>query len=288
MDVISLVKKSRYNRIVEAIENDKTLLNVKDKNGNNLLMIALTWKADERIIKFLLPHFNLSDKDEDGWNCIHRAAAFGGLKFLESRITEVDVDTPIGQVKITFTNKEGRKFTIPYELPDGVDIVSTSELDYITEINGIKLANPIRINGSFIANTPLILATMVGDVDGVKLLLEKGANSSYKNILGKTAIDYAGNFEIKQLLKNIIYPEPENLKEEIELIDPITFEEIETGQEYAFSLGKSNKAYVLGKRATIQNFFATRYKGTSEQYFFDVVMNKLMPVDRIQYCKREK
>jgi ankyrin repeat protein len=48
--------------------------------------------------------------------------------------------------------------------------------------------------------TDLMAASLNGNTDIVKLLLEKGANPYLKDKEGKTALDYAGNPEIKNLL----------------------------------------------------------------------------------------
>ena len=48
--------------------------------------------------------------------------------------------------------------------------------------------------------TDLMAASLNGNTDIVRLLLEKGANPALKDKEGKTAFDYAGNPEIKNLL----------------------------------------------------------------------------------------
>jgi len=49
--------------------------------------------------------------------------------------------------------------------------------------------------------TDLMVASMNGHADVVKLLLEKGANPDLKDNEGKTAMDYAGDPDIKNLLQ---------------------------------------------------------------------------------------
>ena len=55
--------------------------------------------------------------------------------------------------------------------------------------------------------TDLMVASMNGYADIVKLLLEKGANPTLTDNEGKTAIDYAGNPDIKNLLKRTGTPD---------------------------------------------------------------------------------
>jgi ankyrin repeat protein len=45
-----------------------------------------------------------------------------------------------------------------------------------------------------------MVASVNGNTEIVKLLLEKGANPTLKDKEGKTALDYAGNPDIKKLL----------------------------------------------------------------------------------------
>jgi ankyrin repeat protein len=51
--------------------------------------------------------------------------------------------------------------------------------------------------------TALIIASAQGNTEVVKLLLENGANTELKTIEGKTALDYAKNADIEALFKNI-------------------------------------------------------------------------------------
>jgi ankyrin repeat protein len=55
--------------------------------------------------------------------------------------------------------------------------------------------------------TDLMVASMNGYAEIVKLLLEKGGNPSLKDNEGKTALDYAGNPDIKNLLKRSVTPD---------------------------------------------------------------------------------
>lgn len=155
---------------------------------------------------------------------------------------------------------------------------------YISDkINNLNVNISVKITG----DTPLILAAQRNDEKAVELLLEKGADKSLLNNKGRNARSYTTNYVISQSLMLILDKEPPNLREEKEIIDPITFDEIADEEVYAFSIGKNNKAYVLGKKATVQNLIATKFKGSNDKMFFDVVLNQLVSIDRIQYCKRE-
>jgi ankyrin repeat protein len=52
-------------------------------------------------------------------------------------------------------------------------------------------------------STALIIATKNGHTDLVTILLNSGANPGLEDSEGNTALDYAGNQDIKSLLENI-------------------------------------------------------------------------------------
>jgi hypothetical protein len=49
--------------------------------------------------------------------------------------------------------------------------------------------------------TPLMVAAQTGSVEGIKLLLSEGADATKKDESGESALDYAGDTEIKRLLQ---------------------------------------------------------------------------------------
>jgi ankyrin repeat protein len=48
-----------------------------------------------------------------------------------------------------------------------------------------------------------MVASMNGQTDIVSILLNKGVNPELRTVEGKTALDYAGNDDIRSLLENI-------------------------------------------------------------------------------------
>ncbi len=70
-------------------------------------------------------------------------------------------------------------------------------------IEGGANINQVHVDGT----TPLINASIGGNAALVKLLIDMGADISIKDPGGKTALDYAKNKQVKELLEKALKPE---------------------------------------------------------------------------------
>jgi ankyrin repeat protein len=170
------------------IENGANI-NGKDINGKTALMYALSKGqfVNEEIIHYLLNNgANIEQKDDFGWTALFYSIEFGDpykiIELLLKNNAILTVVSKIGNTPLQIACKRRN-----------LEIVKLL-FDY-----GAK----ITINSQDIAgDTALILATGNNKYDIVKYLLENGADPMIKDSLGKTALKYAKENIIQDLLKN--------------------------------------------------------------------------------------
>jgi ankyrin repeat protein len=136
-------------------------------------------------------------------------------------------------------------------------------------------------------NTPLMLSINESNYTGFKILIEKGANTNIINAKGKTILQMNLPIKFLHLVKQaIMYPEPANLVETLELTDNLTFEDIEPGDKYAFRLNERNVPYFMGKVSSIYEIMDNQLKGSNDTHIFDMLANQLVPYSSIKFCQR--
>jgi ankyrin repeat protein len=161
--------------------------------------------------------------------------------------------------------------------------------------------------------TPLHKAVILDNIEAVRLLIKSGAHMNIVNSDIHTPIDISvltDNFnvfkllydnrgiispKIKSLLKGRmkmylltthIEPEPTNLVEEAVLIKHLSLEDLAPGEKYCFRYGDNNIPYFVESKENVEYFIDIKLKGSDDEYVFDMVRNKLVPIESIKYCIR--
>jgi hypothetical protein len=92
---------------------------------------------------------------------------------------------------------------------------------------------------------------------------------------------------IKFAYKIETIPEPPELYPRDDLDDSFSMDEISPGTEYAVRK-ENNKFYCMGTRQTIELMIEQQFKSSSREQVFDLVQNKLVPLNSLFYCVKNK
>ncbi|KAF6174777.1 hypothetical protein GIB67_031301 [Kingdonia uniflora] len=172
--------------LVQLLLEFKPDVEARSRSGKSPLETASA-VGDSLIVELLLAHRASTERsDSSTWGPLHLAARGGHVEVMRLLLLKganVDALTEDGQTALHLAVKERRRDCARLLLAGGarVDVPSTGEGD-----------------------TPLYLASGLGDEHMVKLLLQKGANKDTRNKHGKTAYDVAaenGNSRLFDALK---------------------------------------------------------------------------------------
>lgn len=156
--------------------------NMVDANGMPMLVLAAREKS-EKVATLLAddPKTDLDKLDRAGENAMMLAALNGETALVKHLI---DKDAEV--------NKTGWT-PLHYAATTGQDEIVKLLLDHSAYIDA---ASP---NGT----TPLMMAARGGNITTVKLLLDEGADLTLKNQLGLTAIDFAKQYNQKDIAEGL-------------------------------------------------------------------------------------
>lgn len=163
----------------------------KDEEGQTALLIAAT-QGSMKVARFLMkqPTVNINARNAKDENALMMASIKGHLDMAQALIDAgADVNKP-GWTPLHYAcaNPE----------PESRSLVAL----LIEKHAYIDAESPNQ-------TTPLMMAARYGHIDVVKLLLEEGADSSLRNQLGMTALDFATTTErteVAALLRTITKP----------------------------------------------------------------------------------
>ncbi|SAL44920.1 ankyrin repeat domain-containing protein [Caballeronia humi] len=156
--------------------------NLVDNTGAPLLVIAAREKSD-KVGQVLAdnPKTDLEKLDTAGENAMMLAALNGDAKFVNLLIA-----------KDAEVNKKGWT-PLHYAATNGHDDVVKILIDHSAYIDA----------GSPNGTTPLMMAARGGHLSTVKLLLDEGADLRVKNQIGMTAIDFAKQYNAKDVAEGL-------------------------------------------------------------------------------------
>lgn len=142
----------------------------------------------------------------------------------------------------------------------------------------------VRDNNGF---TPIMIAVMAHSSTFAEALLQYKPDLDCVSEDGNTVHSLLKHTpEMKHLFRLIlISKEPEFLAKQDDLMNPIDYEDIQDGQIYAFGINKTIP-YILGLPENIKQMRINKFRGSTNDMVFNIVMNKLVPIDDIYYCRR--
>ncbi|WP_354415248.1 ankyrin repeat domain-containing protein [Variovorax atrisoli] len=144
--------------------------NTRDEHGQTGLLIALR-EPSPKVIKVLI----------------------------EAPQTDVDIASPKDETPLMLAAIKGQQDVVDQLLKRDAAVNKTgwTPLHYAATSGQIAIMKTLLENFAFIdaqspnGTTPLMMAAMYGSNDAVKLLLDEGADTTMKNQLGMTAVDFA-------------------------------------------------------------------------------------------------
>ncbi|QLE02544.1 ankyrin repeat domain-containing protein [Galbibacter sp. BG1] len=80
--IIDFARENNEKEAINLIDNEKTSVNVEDKDGYNLLMISLLRGLEDLSLKLIERNINLKHQDSKGQTILHHLAIFYNEKIL--------------------------------------------------------------------------------------------------------------------------------------------------------------------------------------------------------------
>jgi len=183
---LQYVMDENYPLVLDSLYNNLVDINVTDSEGRTALILAVTGQ-DEEMVKILLPFGpNRLIKDNTGKTALEHAINLRNLniiKMLKPENIKESASSPEEEHK---TKREDLKQQF---LQHVMDEQYNKVFDLLK--NGLVDIDTIDKHGK----TALILAVLGQDEEMVEILLPFRPNSLIKDNTGKTALDYAINFE---------------------------------------------------------------------------------------------
>jgi ankyrin repeat protein len=181
--ILESVKTGNLNEFTKLFTHED--INYKDKDGNTLMIIAAGY-GHWNIVKFILDKgANPNDRNKGGVSLIFIASRYGNLeivklllsKGVDPNIKDIYGQTPIFEASMyKHVDVIKQLLSKPVDLKNDFGIIIASRVGFlqIVELLLSKGANP-NVKNTFL-DSPLIAASEMGHLNVVKLLLSKGAN----------------------------------------------------------------------------------------------------------------
>lgn len=184
------VEQNNLDEVKELIKNGADI-HAREISGKKAIHIAVK-KGNKNIVEFFLNEgIRVNDTSNSGWTPLHYAAFSGELevaKLLVAKGANVRAENAYGQKPIDL---------IHYSKDDGYKGVMELLLD-----KGKGKVNDTDKDGC----TLLRYAVIIGNLEAIKFLIDKGANIHAKDNEGRTPLDLAregGNTEVVNMLSSI-------------------------------------------------------------------------------------
>lgn len=159
---------------------------------------------DTRMVTTLLFRgFDPNTVDAKGFSGLLIASRDGSLKvaalLLSQNKTQIEIRSPQDENALMMAALGGHEALAKVLIEKGADVNKTgwAPLHYAATKGHISIMRLLLQNHAYIdaespnKTTPLMMASMYGTFDAVKLLVEEGADPSLKNELGLTALDFS-------------------------------------------------------------------------------------------------
>lgn len=198
-DLLLAAKEGNLSMVKKAIREGADI-DIKDKDGNTVLMIAAL-KDYPSLVKYLLKYVDLIVRNNQGKNVLDLART----EKIKNLIQEQ------GGNELLYAVDEGDIIKVRNLLDSGINVnfQNIAGLTALHLARDLKMAKLLIDRGADLdlatgfGGTPLMNAVIFGPIEKIKLLLEKGADVNKALNNGDTPLHkaaYFGNLEIVKLL----------------------------------------------------------------------------------------
>ncbi|MCB9267237.1 MAG: ankyrin repeat domain-containing protein [Lewinellaceae bacterium] len=178
------VDRGDFDTFQSIVEEDHSLINVKNERGTPLLIYCLEKGQDSMARELLKRKADASQKDADGLSALFYPLSYPTLQWILNQGVDVNARDSFGSTPLHFIDSMEYLNLFIKTTRDRL------EMDAIDEENGM---------------TPLMLAIVEGKVEKVRTLAHFGADIHYKSQNGLSCIDHAriqGNPGIIKILED--------------------------------------------------------------------------------------
>ena len=196
------------------------LPNVESKTGEGLtpLMVAAFTGKLHAVKWFLEKGATVACECNRGWNTFHYAAQGGDtdiISLIHAHLPNIESKTGEGHTPLMVAALYGKLHAVKWFLEKGATVACEDKIGWNTLHCAAKGGDPDTIDlilthlpdiesKTADGETPLIIAVLLGKLQGVKCLLERGANPSAKDNHGEDSFHHASSSgsDILNLLVN--------------------------------------------------------------------------------------
>jgi ankyrin repeat protein len=175
--IADFAKAAKFNDVstIKTLISQGVSPNIMDSKGELMLNLAIRDKSDA-VVTYLLAN----------------------------KATDVDISNKVGETPLMMASIEGNLAlvkTLVEQNKAQINHIGWTPLHYASSTGKLEVAQYLITNGSIIDSmspsntTPLMMATLGGNEELIKLLLDKGADLKLRNDQGLTAIDIAYIYE---------------------------------------------------------------------------------------------
>ena len=183
------------------------LPNIESKTGEGctpLMVAALSGKLNA-VKWFLEKGATVACESNRGWNLLHHAAAGGDsdiIALIHTHLPNIESKTGAGYTSLMVAALAGKLHAVKWFLEKGATVACESNRGWNTLHHAAQGSDPDTIDlilthlpdiesKTADGETPLIIAVLHGKLQGVKCLLERGANPSVKDNDGQDSLHHA-------------------------------------------------------------------------------------------------
>ena len=204
--------------IISLIHTHLPNIESKTDEGSTPLMVAALCGKLHAVKWFLEKGVTVTCESNRGWNTLHHAAMGGDtdiISLIHTHLPNIESKTGEGHTPLMVAALCGKLHAVKWFLEKGATVTSVKSNGWNILHFAAKGSDPDTIDlilthlpdiESKTANgeTPLIIAVLHGKLQGVKCLLERGANPSVKDNDGQDSLHHAlsSDSDIFDLLLN--------------------------------------------------------------------------------------
>ena len=182
---------------------------MKTGEGETPLMVAAFTSKLHAVKWFLEKGATVTCEDKTGWNMLHSATQSGDtdiLSLIHTHLPNIESKTGEGETPLMVAALSGKLHAVKWFLEKGATVACECNRGWNTlhfaalggdpdTIDLILTQLPDIESKTGNGETPLIIAVLHGKLQGVKCLLERGANPSAKDNDGQNSLHHASSLD---------------------------------------------------------------------------------------------